>query len=184
LRYPKEVVLKDKSEAVIRPLEKDDAPRLREFYADIPQKDRWYMRHDVLNPEVLRRMIEAIGKGNVFATVALVNERIVAHASLLMRGFGSTRHVGRLRITVLPKFRHLRLGTWMLLDLIQLAMDMGLDDLRADFVVGIEDAAIEAAHKLDFFKAAVLPGYVKSPRGTRYDLQIMVKRLHRLWSDY
>jgi ABC-type thiamine transport system substrate-binding protein len=59
-----------------------------------------------------------------------------------------------------------------------------LDDIRADFVVGIEDAAIEAARKLDFFKVAVLPEYVKSPRGTRYDLQIMIKRLHRNWGDF
>ena len=84
----------------------------------------------------------------------------------------------------MPDFRHKRLGTWMLLDLIQLAMDKGLDDLRADFVIGMEDAAIEAAQKLDFFKVAVIPEYVKSQTGRRYDLQIMVKRLHRSWSDF
>jgi L-amino acid N-acyltransferase YncA len=184
LRYPKEVVLKEKTEAIIRPLVKEDTEALRRFYSELPERDRWYMRHDVLNPDVVRRMINAIGKGNVFSTVALDENRIVAHASLLMRGFGSTRHVGRLRISVLPNYRHKRLGTWMLLDLIQLAMDKGLDDLRADFVIGIEDAAIEAARKLDFFKVAVIPEYVKSPRGIRYDLQIMVKRLHRSWSDF
>jgi len=184
LRYPKEIVLKDKTEAVIRPLGKQDGVSLSEFYDQIPEKDRWYMRHDVGNPEVVRKMIAAIGKGNVFSTIATVDEKIVAHSSLLMRGFGSTRHVGRLRIAVLPVLRHKRLGTWMLLDLIQLGMDNGLDDIRADFVVGVEDAAIESARKLDFFKVAVLPEYVKSPRGTRYDLQIMIKRLHRNWSDF
>ncbi len=184
MRYPKEVVLKDKTEAIIRPLEKTDEPKLLEFYAAIPEKDRWYMRHDVMEPAVVRMMIKAVGRGNVFSTLATVDDDIVAHASLLMRGFGSTRHVGRLRITVLPEYRHKRLGTWVLLDLIQVAMDRGLNDIRADFVIGIEDAAIEAAHKLDFFKVAVIPGYAKSPRGTRYDLQIMVKRLHRTWSDF
>ena len=134
--------------------------------------------------EPFDRMVAAIGKGNVISMVALVGDRIVAHASLLMRGYGCTRHVGRLRIAVMPELRHKRLGTWILLDLIQLGMDQGLDDIRADFVVGIEDAAIEAARKLDFFKVAVLPEYVKSPRGTRYDLQIMIKRLHRNWGDF
>lgn len=184
MRYPKEVILKDKTDAVIRPLQKEDEEKLRLFYGELPERDRWYMRHDVLNPVVVRRMIDAIGKGNVFSTVALAENRVVAHASLLMRGFGSTKHVGRLRIAVLPGYRHKRLGTWMLLDLIQLAMDQGLDDLRADFVIGVEDAAIEAAHKLDFFKVAVIPEYVKSQAGRRYDLQIMVKRLHRSWSDF
>lgn len=184
VRYPKEVVLKDKTEAIIRPLEKQDEPKLRELYAALPEKDRWFMRHDVVNPDVVHRMIAAIGKGNVISMVALVGDRVVAHASLLMRGYGCTRHVGRLRIAVMPELRHKRLGTWILLDLIQLGMDQGLDDIRADFVVGIEDAAIEAARKLDFFKVAVLPEYVKSPRGTRYDLQIMIKRLHRNWGDF
>ena len=184
MRYPKEVVLKDKTEAIIRPLENTDEPKLLGFYSAIPEKDRWYMRHDVMDPAVVRMMINAVGKGNVFSTLAIVDDKIVAHASLLMRGFGSTRHVGRLRITVLPALRHKRLGTWMLLDLIQLGMDNGLDDIRADFVVGVEDAAIESARKLDFFKVAVIPEYVKSPRGIRYDLQIMIKRLHRHWSDF
>jgi len=184
LRYPKEIVLKDCTEAVIRPLETTDEGMLKEFYSRTPEHDRWYLRHDIADPRVVSRMIRAIGKGNVFSTVALVDDRIVAHASLLTRGFGSTQHVGRLRILVLPAYRHKRLGTWMLLDLIQLAMDKGLDDLRADFVVGVEDAAIDAAHKLDFFKVALLPEYVKDPDGRRYDLQIMVKRLHRHWSDF
>ena len=184
MRYPKEVVLKDRSEAVIRPLEKDDEAMLSRFYAAIPENDRWYMRHDVTDPVVIQKMIGSIGSGNVFSTVALVDDRIVAHASLLMRGQGSTRHVGRLRIAVLPEYRHKRLGTWVLLDLIQYAMDTGLNDLRADFVVGVEDNAIESARKLDFFKVALIPEYVKSPRGIRYDLQIMVKRLHRTWADF
>ena len=184
MRYPKEVVMKDGSEAVIRPLEEKDEKMIGRFYAAIPAKDRWYMRHDVTDPVMLKKIINSIGGSNVFSTVALVDDRIVAHASLLMRGHGATRHVGRLRIAVLPGYRHKRLGTWMLLDLIQYAMDAGLNDLRADFVVGVEDAAIESARKLDFFKAAVIPEYVKSPRGIRYDLQIMVKRLHRTWADF
>ena len=184
MRYPKEVVLKNREEVIIRPLDSNDEPVLCEFYNAIPQGDRWYMRHDVMDTKVIRMMVNAIGRGNVYATVALTAGKVVAHAALLLRGFGSTKHVGRLRIAVLPPYRHQRLGTWMLLDLIQLGMDKGLDDIRADFVVGVEDAAIEAAQKLDFFKVAVIPEYVKSPRGKRYDLQIMVKRLHRHWADF
>jgi len=184
VRYPKEVVLKDGNEADIRPLEKEDRQALDRFYLAVPENDRWYMRYDVTDPAVIDKWIEGIGKGHVFSNVAISNKKIAAHASLHMRGFGSTRHVGRLRITVLPEFRHQRLGTWMLLDLIQLAMDKGLRDIRSDFVAGVEDAAIEAAYKLDFFKKAVLENYVKGPDGKRYDLIIMNKRLHKDWSDY
>ena len=108
----------------------------------------------------------------------------MGHGSLHKRGFGSTRHVGRFRITVMPEFRNKRLGTWLLLDLIQLAIDLGLEDLRTDLVVGPEDPAIEAVRKFDFIKRAQLKNYAKDPEGNRHDMVIMVKRLHREWSDF
>ncbi len=184
MRYPKGLVLKDGTEAVIRPLEESDEEALVRFYADLPDKDRWYMRYDALDPAIIKKWIRRIGRGHVHSTVALSSEKMIGHASLHTRGFGSTKHVGRLRVSVDPEFRHKRLGTWMLLDLIQLAMDRGLELIRSDFVIGIEDAAIEAAYKLDFFKEAVLKDYVKDQRGYKYDLQIMVKRLHKDWGDF
>ncbi len=40
VRYPKEVVLKEGKEAVIRPLEKQDEGLLNQFYAELPDSDR------------------------------------------------------------------------------------------------------------------------------------------------
>jgi len=184
VRYPKELVLKTGEEAVIRPLEKTDPQLLVDFYRGIPDDDRWYLRYDFLDPEVIRKWFDDIDSGTVRSIVALADDAIIAHASLYLRGFGSTTHVGRLRIMVAPQFRHKRLGTWMLLDLIQLAMDMGLTDLRSDFVADVEAAAIDAAFKLDFFEYATLKDYAKDPDGNRHDLVIMIKRLHRAWSDF
>ena len=184
MKYPKEVVLKDGSEAVIRPLEKDDEPLLRAFFAQVPETDRWYMKYDVMDPRTLREWFDKLDTGRVFASVAVTGEKIIGHASLHLQEFGCTRHIGKLRVLVIPEYRHKRLGTWMLLNLIRLAMDKGLAELRSDFVVGVEDAAIDAAYKLDFFKKAVLEEYVMGPDGRRYDLMIMTKRLHRHWSDF
>jgi GNAT superfamily N-acetyltransferase len=184
LRYPKECVLKGCEEAVIRPLEAGDGPLLGRFYKEIPEEDRWYMRYDSTEPAVIRKWIDAIGQDHAHSIIALCGDRIVGHGSLHKRSFGSTRHVGRFRITVMPEFRNKRLGTWILLDLIQLAIDMGLEDLRTDLVVGPEDAAIEAVRKFDFFRRAELRNYAKDPDGNRHDMVIMVKRLHRGWSDF
>ena len=184
MRYPKEVVLKEGREAIIRPLQTDDEASLRRFYAGIPEGDRWFMRQDVMDPAVIAKWMEDNDKDNVFSIIALSQERIVGHATLHMREFGSTRHIGRFRLMVLPEFRYIRLGTWLLLDLIQLAMDKGLSEVRSDFVVGIEEAAIEAAHKFDFFEKAVLKDYVKDQQGNHHDLLIMIKRLHKRWGDF
>ena len=184
MRYPKEVVLKEGLEAIIRPLQKEDEASLQRFFAGIPEGDRWFMRQDIMDPAVLAQWIDDLEKGNVFSIIALSEKRIVGHASLQRREFGSTCHIGRFRLMVLPEFRQKRLGTWLLLDLIQLAMDKGLSEVRSDFVVGIEDAAIEAARKFDFFEKALLKDYVKDLQGNRRDLLIMIKRLHKNWGDF
>jgi hypothetical protein len=51
-------------------------------------------------------------------------------------------------------------------------------------VAGVEDKAIEAVQKFDFFKFGELKEYVKDIHGTRRDLAIMIKRLHKGWSDF
>ncbi len=83
-----------------------------------------------------------------------------------------------------PQYRHIRLGTWMLLDVIQLGMDKGLEELRTDLVVGVEDPAIEAANKLDFFERGELKNYVRDSCGNLHNLVIMTKRLHKNWGDF
>ena len=184
MRYPKECVLKDCEEAVIRPLEAGDESRLLEFYQAIPKNDRWYMRYDSADPAVIRKWMADIGSSYVHSIIALCGDRIVGHGSLHTREFGATSHMGRFRITVMPEFRNKRLGTWIILDLIQLAIDLGLEDLRTDMVVGPEDPAIEAVRKFDFIRRARIKNYAKDPEGNRHDMVIMVKRLHREWSDF
>ncbi len=182
MRYPKEIVLKNCTEAVIRPLTEKDEQALRDFYSQLSEEDRWFMRFDVMDPAVIRGWAE--GKDDVFSIVAECGGQITAHARLHTHRYGCYHHQGRLRIIVLPEYRQKRLGSWMLLDLIHLAMEKGLRELRADFVVGIEDAAIEAAYKLDFFKKAILEDFIIDSQGQLHNLLIMTKRLHKDWGDF
>ena len=184
MRYPKECILKDCEEAVIRPLKAEDEPLLKNFYESIPENDRWCMRYDTTKPEIIRKWITNMDSGAVFSIIALCNKAIVGHGSLHFRGFGVTKHVGRFRIVVMPEFRNKRLGTWILLDLIQAAMDKGLETLRTDLVRDMEDAAIEAVKKFDFFQRAELKNYAIGPDGNSHDMVIMIKRLHSSWTDY
>jgi L-amino acid N-acyltransferase YncA len=182
VKYPKEIVLKDCTESLIRPLQKEDEPLLRQFYSEISEDDRWYMRFDVRDPAVIRSWVQ--NPEDVFSIVAICAGRIVAHARLHLHKYGCYHHQGRLRILVKPEYRQKRLGSWMLLDLIHAAMEKGLRELRADFVVGVEDAAVESAYKLDFFKKAVLEDFVIDRQGQLHDLMIMTKRLHKDWGDF
>ncbi len=184
MRYPKECILKDCEEVVIRPLEPGDRVLLDAFYAQTSESDRWLMNYDVMDAKIMARWFDAVEKGNVACILSLCNDRVVGQGTLYMRDFGATSHVGRFRITVLPEFRNKRLGTWMLLDLIQLAMDQGLEMLRADLAGDVENDVIEALTKFDFFKYAELKNSIKDYYGNRHDLVIMIKHLHKKWSDF
>ena len=185
MKYPKEVVLKNKKQVILRPYAPEDEERLKAFYNSLSEKERWFIPHDMMKPDLQCKWTEALGRECLYSIVAICEDRLVAHTNLHVGGKGNyTSHVGRLLIKVLPSFRQQRLGTWMLLDLIKLAMEKELRDLRMELVIGIDDMAIEGLRRFDFFKLAVLEEYAMDADGKRYDMLIMSKRLHRDFGDF
>lgn len=184
--YPKEIMIKDGTPILIRPLTREDEQLLTDFFARIPEDERWFLREDVGDPVIMRHWLETLDYDRVLPLVAVTQEtpRIIANVRLHRRPADCLKHIAHLRIAVDPAFRNQRLGTWMLLDVIRLAMGMGLEKLVAEFITGVEEAGRHAAQRLDFFEQAVLKDYVKDRHGTYRDLVIMVKTLHRDWCDF
>jgi RimJ/RimL family protein N-acetyltransferase len=181
--YPKELVLKDGTPVTLRPLEPSDADLLVAFFQRIPADDRWYLRHDVTDPAVPRAWATAINYDRVIPIVALCDGRIIGDATLHRHRHGSSAHVGEIRLVIDPTMRAKRLGTWMVLDLIQLATGLGLEKLVAE-IASSETAAIRALRHLDFVREAVLSELHKDTTGNPYDLVIMVKNLAPAWTDF
>ncbi len=173
---------------MFRTVSEGDEAGLIAFYDAIEQSFRWYMKEDPRNPDIIGKWIACQAAGKAFSIIALTKEgagdRIVAHATLLYRPHGSRRHIGRVRVLVAPDFRSKQLGTWMIFDLIKRAMEMGIEKLRMDFVVGVDDQAAEGVRKLDFIQEALLKGYLKDQEGRPHDYLIMVKQLHKGWGDF
>ncbi len=184
--YPREVVLKDGTVVVLRPLAIEDEARMLEFLARMPAEECWFLREELQESAKLHEWLVKLDSSRTVPLVAVrpEDQRIVANVRLHRRPSQFLRHVAHLRIMVDPEFRHLRLGTWMLVDAIKLAMEMGIEKLVAEFVSGIEDHARMAIQRLDFFEQAVLKDYVKDPQGNYRDLYILVKTIHREWSDF
>jgi RimJ/RimL family protein N-acetyltransferase len=184
--YPKEIMSKDGTPILLRPLALEDEQHLSEFFARIPEDERWFLRDNVADPAVMHVWIKNVDFDRILPLVAVRQEdnTIVANVRLHRRPSECLHHIAHLRIMVDPAYRQQRLGTWMLLDTIRLAMSVGIEKLVAEFIAGVEDAAMNAARKLDFFEEAVLKDYVKDSQGRYRDLIIMVKTLHRDWSDF
>jgi L-amino acid N-acyltransferase YncA len=181
--YPKQIVLKDGASVTLRPLEAADADQLVAFFQRIPENERWYLRHDVAVAETVRRWASTVNYDRVIPIVAVQNERIIGDATLHRRQYGSIRHIGEVRVVIDPAARGQRLGTWMVLDLIQLATGLGVEKLVAEIASG-EAAALRAFRHLDFVREAVIPEFHKDHMGNPCDLVIMVKNLARTWTDF
>ena len=184
--YPKEIMTKDGTPILIRPVTAEDEQLLNEFFGRIPEDERWFLREDVGDPVIMHQWLQTLDYERVVPLVAVTQEEpsIIANVRLHRRASDCLQHIAHLRIVVDPAFRNQRLGTWMLLDTIRLAMDMGIEKLVAEFIAGVEEAAMHAADRLDFFEHAVLKDYVKDRFGRYRDLVIMVKTLHQDWCDF
>lgn len=184
--YPKEIMTKDGRPILLRPLVPEDEQRLTELFSRIPEDERWFLREDLSNPKVIAEWIRNLDHSRIIPLVAVNPDdgTVIANLRLHRRPADCLHHIAHLRITVDPDFRQQRIGTWMLLDAIKLAMHLGIEILVAEFVAGVEEGAMTAARKLDFYQQAVLKDYIKDRQGKYRDLIIMTKTLQGDWSDF
>jgi GNAT superfamily N-acetyltransferase len=184
LDYPKEVILKDGTGLTLRPLRKGDEEALHAMFTRLPEEDLWFLNHDVSDPEMIGEWIAHLDMGRVMSIAAVLEGRIIANAVLMRKRFGAKSHIGKIRISVDPRFRDRGLATWMLLDLINLAMSLGLRMLVMRVVRERDLPVIMGIKKLGFVEEAVLCNYVLDRAGNPHDLVIMTKRLPKELDDF
>jgi len=175
--YPKEVILKDGTGVSLRPLKDGDEDALFKMFRRLSVDDLWFLNHDVSDPGMIAEWINNLDPNRVISIVALMEGRIVGNAVLMMKRYGAKSHIGKVRISVDPGFRDKRLGTWMLLDLVNISMAMGLQMLVMRLVQDRDASIINSVRKLDFIEEAVLKNYLIGRGGQTHNLVIMTKRL-------
>ena len=174
--FPKQVTLQTGTSVTIRPIVKEDAEKLHAFFCKVPSEARLFMRDDVSLREVIDSWAEELDYEKVLPLVALVDDTIVADATLNCRKFGWTSHVGKVRMVVDVDYRGEGLGTLMIRELIDTAKKMGLEILVAEIIRDQADN-LSALKRLGFEKEAVFYNYVKDQTGEEHDLVIMMKNL-------
>lgn len=179
--YTKEVILKDGTGVTLRPIREGDEPLLYQMFKRLSDDDRWFLNHDVSDYTLIEEWIKKRKQNDVISIVAVLEGQIISNATLIKKYYGAKSHIGKIRISVDPAFRERHLGTWMLLDLINMAMAMGLEILVMRLVEGRDASLMRSVKKLEFFEEAVLKKYVKDREGNPHDLVIMIKHLHQRW---
>ena len=182
--YPKEVLLKDGTGVTLRPLKVGDERALYEMFRRLPEDDLWFLNHDVSDQRLVDEWVRGLDHDRVISIVAFLRGRIVANAVLMRKSYGAKSHIGKIRISVDPVYREKRLGTWMFLDLINLAMEMGLKLLVMRLVREKDAYIMKSVERVGFAQQAVLKDYVLDRQGNPYDLVIMTKRLSTGWDEF
>ena len=182
--YPKEVILKNGTGVTLRPLKDGDQDALFQMFRRFPGDELWFLNHDVNDPELIDGWVRNLNLNRVVSIVALLEGRVIANAVLMMKGYGAKRHIGKIRIAVEPAMREKRLGTWMLMDLINLAMAVGLKILVMRLIEDRDIDVIQGVKRLDFVERAVLKDHVLDMEENPHNLVILTKRLHTRWDDF
>jgi RimJ/RimL family protein N-acetyltransferase len=169
--YPKDVELKGFA-CKLRPLEATDELAFHEFFLAVPNQERMFIKHRVTEPEVIRDWCRNIDLGRNLPLLACQNGQIIGDATLHQQLGGWKRHIGRVSVLIHPNFRGRGLAKTMVSEIIDLARQLGLEKLEAEFI-GEQEAAMKVFALLGFTTLARLPGYVKDMQAVTHDYVLM-----------
>jgi hypothetical protein len=181
--YPKDVILKDGSGVTLRPLCAADQALVNAMLERFSEDDNWFLGEMQNTLGSIDSLIKGMESGRALSIAAILEERIIAVATLVARPGGAKGHIGDVSISVDPDFREKHLATWMLLELINGGLSMGLQILIMRLIKDRDASLVRSMEKLEFLEEAVLRDYVKDMAGNLCDQVIMVKRLRRLWDN-
>jgi GNAT superfamily N-acetyltransferase len=172
-RYPKPVKLDDSTRVIVRPLIAQDEPALIDFFKSIPDEDITYLRDDIKDPQVIKHWCQALDYEMTLPLIADLEGKIVGDATLHQEKRGWKCHIGTVRVVIHPQYRGKGLASLLVGELCQIAIDIGLVKLDAEFMAE-QTRPISIFEKLGFVNMAVLPQHVRDVEGESHDLIILV----------
>jgi L-amino acid N-acyltransferase YncA len=171
-KFPKKIVFKDNFQATLRPLTKADEKKFHQFFLDVPVEERMFIKHRVTDPELIRDWCQNIDLGRNFPLLAIADQKIVGCATLHQQLGGWKRHIGRVSVLVLPKYRGRGLARGMVTEIAQVSRSVGLERIEAEFFGG-QEAAIKMFAMLGFSNLARFEDYVKDMQAVTHDYVLM-----------
>jgi GNAT superfamily N-acetyltransferase len=165
--------LKDDTTVILRPMDPTDRQRVGKFFNQMTPSVLQYVRSDVTNPQVLDKWFAHLDYEKVFPLLALIDDEVVADATLHRVAYGWRKHLGTIRIVVDPSFHEKGLGTLMINELVDLAQEFGLEKLMVELPLKAH-SALAMFKKAGFSPRAVIEGLMKNRHGEDLDVVIMV----------
>jgi acetyltransferase len=171
-KFPRNSTLKDGLKIRLRPLRIDDEKQFHEFFLSVPEQERMFIKHRVTQLEVIHEWCKHIDYGRNLPLLGLVEGKIVGDATLHQDLGGWKRHIGRVSVLVHPHYRGRGLAKALVQEIVDMARNMGLEKLEAEFI-GEQEAAIHMFAMLGFTEYLRLENYVKDMQAIQHDYIFM-----------
>lgn len=171
-KFPKTAALKDGSNAQLRPLQKTDEKDFHRLFLGIPEPERLFIKHRVMDRNVIRGWCQTIDYGRNLPLLGIVGDQIAGDATLHQQLGGWKRHVGRVSVLVHPEFRGRGLARALIGEIIEVARNAGLEKVEAEFI-GEQEAAMKMFAMLGFSQLVRLDDYVKDMQAISHDYILM-----------
>ncbi|MGH2542698.1 MAG: GNAT family N-acetyltransferase, partial [Ardenticatenaceae bacterium] len=157
-RYPRTITLRDGATVTLRPLRAEESEKLRRLFRDAPPEDVRALRDDVTNPDVIRRWVETLDYERDLPLMAEQGGEFVGEVTLYRHPRTAHPPVGQIRLFVRPDYRQRGLGSQLTSDVVELARDLGLEQLVVELY--LDDAPlISAFERRGFEREAILSVY-------------------------
>jgi RimJ/RimL family protein N-acetyltransferase len=175
-------LLKDGTKVSVKVLTLGDLDRLMDFYQELSEKDRRYLRVDVTNREIVAQRIKQIKTGKFKRLIAIKENNVIADGTLELADEDWRKDQGELRIIVSRPFQHNGLGTIMLRELYFIAANENVKKVVVKFMRS-QHAAKNICLKLGFQEQVIIPDYVRDIKGKTQDMVIMTSDMKHFWNE-
>lgn len=173
--YRKFVTLRNGKRVMFRFLNDQDREGLVQLFREAPEEDIRFLKQDVKDLKMINYWIDHINYRKVLPLVAvdLEGNRIIADATL-HRGKHAAKHIGEIRIFVSRSFRNLGLGSVMLEELLNLAVQENLVWLKAE-ILADHKKVIKAFRAKGFEHKCILDDFFIRKDGVTHDVVLMMR---------
>ena len=162
----------DGIEVQIRPLEAGDEKALLGFFKNLPEPEVMFFKRRVRDPEVIKQWCENIDLYARLPLLALHEGKVIAVASLLQNNGGWKRHIGRIRQSILPKYRQKGIAGKLVQELVDVARMAGLQKVEAEFI-DKQEGGQKLFALLGFTHLMRLEDYVQDMQAIQHDYVLM-----------
>ena len=163
----------------LRPFVRDDAEAIVAFAAKMPLHDLLFLSRDIREPRVVSAWLDQAENGQITSTLALDAQGAILGCTALVRDeYSWSRHVGDVRLLLLPEGRGTGLGRVLAEHCIATARALGLAKLTVRMTPD-QGAALKVFEDMGFRPEALLRDHVQDSDGVTHDIAIMALDLMR-----